>query len=187
MKKIHEEMKSEIVTAQNDQAKFYNRKRKDASNFKVGDLVYLSTKNIITARPSKKLDHKRLGPFKIIQKIGTHAYKLLLPRTMKLHPVFHVSLLTPQNNKDLPDISNRTVKPLPPVVVGDHEEFIVKEVIDSRWYRRRLQYKVKWVGYEDPSEDTWEDANNLKNAPLAVSTFHKNYPNKPKPVEGRTS
>ena len=57
--------------------------------------VWLNAKNIRTSRPSRKLDNKRLGPFTVDTAIGTHAYRLLLPDTMKVHPVFHVSLLDP--------------------------------------------------------------------------------------------
>lgn len=182
MKEIHDEMKAEITSAQIDQERFYNEKRRTTPQFKVGDQVYLSTKNINTERPMKKLDHKRVGPFKIIQRIGTHAYKLQLPKTMKIHPVFHVSLLTPKDIPDLPDINNRVSVPLPPIIVDNQEEYVVKEVVDSRWFHRKLQYKVKWEGYDDPAEDTWEDAKNLKNAPVAVKEFHSKYPDKPKPT-----
>jgi hypothetical protein len=61
--------------------------------FEVGDKVWLSAKHIQTARPSKKLDYKRLGPFKVTKVINRNAYRLELPYSMKVHNVFHVSLL----------------------------------------------------------------------------------------------
>jgi hypothetical protein len=64
----------------------------------VGDSVWLSTKNLKPDRPSKKLDYKMIGPFKIIKAFG-NAYTLDLPAYMKIHPTFHVSLL----RKDLAD------------------------------------------------------------------------------------
>jgi len=69
------------------------RFRQDTPTFHVGDKVWLIAKNIRTVRPSKKLDHKRLGPSQIVEQIGTHAYRLELPPTMRVHPVFHVHLL----------------------------------------------------------------------------------------------
>jgi hypothetical protein len=60
--------------------------------FEVGDKVWLSAKHIQTARPSKKLDYKRLDPFKITKVINRNAYRLELPNSMKVHNVFHVSL-----------------------------------------------------------------------------------------------
>jgi hypothetical protein len=80
--------------------------------FAVGDKVWLSTKNLTTARPSKKLDKKFVDPFLVKERIGSEAYRLELPKTMKrLHNVFHVSLLEPyqsdgqsdsQSESDLP-------------------------------------------------------------------------------------
>ena len=58
-----------------------------------GDKVYLIRKNIRTKRLSDKLDFKKIGLFKIDKKISAVNYKLKLPETMKIHPVFHVSLL----------------------------------------------------------------------------------------------
>ena len=73
-------------------AKYYNKKHLPDPEFSIGTKVWLSSKNIKTQRPSSKLDYNKLGPFKIISKIGKGAYKLELPITMKIHPVFHVSL-----------------------------------------------------------------------------------------------
>ena len=63
--------------------------------FKAGDLVMLDRRNIQTKRPMNKLDHKKIGPFKVKKTVGKRAYQLELPPQMKIHPVFHVSLLEP--------------------------------------------------------------------------------------------
>ena len=47
-------------------------------DFIVGQKVYITGDDIITSRPTRKLEHKRFGPFEIIEKIGTHNYKLKL-------------------------------------------------------------------------------------------------------------
>jgi len=61
--------------------------------FKVGDKVWLSTRNIHTTSPCKKLDYKRAGPYTVIKIINRNAYKLDLPKTMRINDVFHISLL----------------------------------------------------------------------------------------------
>ena len=94
---------------------------------------------------------------------------------MKIHPVFHVSLLEPYVANTIP---NRIMKPPPPVTVDDVEEFIVSEILDSRFHRGQLQYLVSWEGY-GASDNSWEPAVNVKNAADLVFLFHQNYPSKP--------
>jgi hypothetical protein len=104
---------------------------------------------------------------------------------MKIHPVFHVSLLTPASNPDLPDFPERRIPPPPPVEVQGQEEWVVREILDSRRHgrSRQLQYLVAWEGFPDPSDNSWEPASNLiadgiENAFL--SDFHSKYPRKPR-------
>ncbi len=80
------------------QAKHCNAHHKAAS-FQVGDKVLLPRINIRTLR-SKKIDHKQLEPFRILEKVDTQAYKLGLPeRYGAIHPVFPVSLLEPWHSR----------------------------------------------------------------------------------------
>ena len=82
------------------QAKYYNKKHKDV-DFSVGELVLLSTRNLKMKGIPEKLKKRFVGPFKIEQRIGQQAYKLLLPENWKIHPVFHVSLLKKWNATSL--------------------------------------------------------------------------------------
>jgi len=66
---------------------------------KKGDKVYLHTKNLKSKRPSRKLDHVKVGPFLIKQPKGPVNYELQLPSDARVHPVFHVSLLEPADSK----------------------------------------------------------------------------------------
>jgi len=59
--------------------------------------VWLDARHIKTLRPQKKLDWKYLGLFLVRRAIGSHAYKLELPTSIKLYPVFYVSLLCPHS------------------------------------------------------------------------------------------
>ena len=84
--------------------------------------------------------------------ISPVAYRLALPPTLKIHPVFHVSLLKPYASPEA--VPDREVKqlPLPAVLVNDHEEFEIEQILARRSHRCRIEYLVKWVGY--PEYDT---------------------------------
>jgi hypothetical protein len=86
------EMESVLKAATEDMKRFYNAKIWP-SEFRVGDKVWLSAKNLTTEQPSKKLDYKRLGPFNIVQKVNKLAYKLKLLLSLKVHPVVSTSWL----------------------------------------------------------------------------------------------
>ena len=74
------------------QKAYYDRKHRDIQ-FSVGDLVLLSTQNLRFKGIPHKLQRKFCGPYKVLEKIGAPAYRLQLPDTWRVHPMFHVLLL----------------------------------------------------------------------------------------------
>ena len=164
-----------MVYAQAIQAEQGDKPRLSAPAYKIGDKVWLLRRHIQTTRPSSKLELKRLGRFKIIQKISCYACKLELPASMKCHPVFHVSLLEPPVKNPL---AGQKQPALPPIIVDNSVELEVEEILDSKLVRKTLKYFIRWVGYD---ELTWEPAELLKNSPELVHCFHRKYPTKPKP------
>ncbi len=80
-----------MVVAQESQSKQANKYRTDIS-YTMGDKVWLSTRNITTDRPSKKLDHKILGFFEVIENKGVFV-ELQLPQSIKIYNIFHPNLL----------------------------------------------------------------------------------------------
>jgi hypothetical protein len=85
-----------------------------------------------------------LGPFVIQKQINPVAYRLELPVAMKVHPVFHVSLLEPYRKSSFP----RRVQNLPPSIeIENHEEYEVDKILDSRRKWGKLEYFVHWSGY----------------------------------------
>jgi hypothetical protein len=170
MKSTLEEAKSAIAKAKDDMARYYNQRRTPAPVYGPGDRVYLDASDIHTTRPSKKLSHRRLGPFPVERRIGMNAYRLTLPPSMKrLHPVFNVVklMLAPTD----PIAGRHAPPPPPPELIDGEEEYVVEEIRDSRMFRRRLQYLVKWEGYGTEG-NTWEYAEHVNNAPERVAEFH---------------
>jgi hypothetical protein len=105
-----------------------------------------------------------------VEKCSPVAFRLELPETMKIHPVFHCSLLKPHESNDEELFPNRIEPAPPPVVADDGElEWEVEKILAKRTYRRQLQYLVKWKGWTDP---TWEPARNLTNCPEILEQFN---------------
>ena len=106
--------------------------RAPARVIKPEDLVWLVSKNLATQRPSRKLDNPKEGPFSIYWQISPQSYQLTLSPSMKVHPVFYVSLLEPAASDPLPGQSN---PPPPPVIIQHEEEYHVEKILDSRTFR----------------------------------------------------
>ena len=102
LQEIHDHLRAEMGRAQAIQAEGGHRRRCPAPVFRPGVWVWLDARNIAIRRPSKKLDHRRLGPYEVIETVGPNAARLRLPETVRLHPVFHVSLLQRAANDPLP-------------------------------------------------------------------------------------
>ncbi|GLB43833.1 putative retrotransposable element tf2 155 kda protein type 1-like [Lyophyllum shimeji] len=182
MKLAQEEAKAALAKAKDDMARYYDQRRIPAPEYKPGDRVYLDASDIQTTRPSKKLSHRYLGPYTIERQVGPLAYKLRLPRSMsRLHPVFNAVKLRLAPRDPIP--GRRTRPPPPPTLIDDEEWFDVEDILDSRFFRRKLQYKVKWkgYGYEDAS---WEPVENVAHARDLVREFHRRHPDAPKQVRG---
>jgi hypothetical protein len=65
--------------------------QKEAVEFKEGDRVWLDAENLQMEGPLKKLDVKQMGPFEVLEKVGPCAYRLKLPASWRVHPMFHIS------------------------------------------------------------------------------------------------
>ena len=118
-----------MTTAQLRQKENYDKHRKPDPNLESGDMVWFLPRNVKTTRPSKKLDYKKMGPFKIIKQVGTSSYKLDLPASMTIHNTFHISLLEPyEDNKFPPHIQT----PLPPIEIDREPEYELEEIIHQQ-------------------------------------------------------
>ena len=172
-------LQDNISRAQERMAKYYNRHAQQQPALKVGDLVMVNMKNMRTKRPSKKLDHKRLGPVEVIEAVGKRAFRLKLPPEARNHPVFHVAELEPYRQSNL---EGRHQPPPPVEEIEGEVNYVVDSIGKSRLnrQRKRVEYLVFWEGYP-PEEATWEPAEHLRaTAEGALREFHRRYPKQPR-------
>jgi hypothetical protein len=115
------------------------------------------------ANKDNKLSPKYYGPYKVLQKIGTMAYKLELPAYSQVHIVFHVSCLKKVIGDNIP-VQNILLE-------LDEEGKIILEpeaITDTRIYQLRnrsiSEYLIKWrkLSTED---STWEDESFIQKHP----------------------
>ena len=144
-----------MCLAQQQYAAQADLRRLDLS-FQAGSKVLLSTEHLtLKNQPSSKFKQRWIGPYTIRRVVSPVAYELLLPRTLKIHPVFHVSLLKPYVED--------TINPAPPAppapIVNDdgEEEFYVEEILNHRVRRfgrtPRLEFLVRWTGYGPDADE----------------------------------
>lgn len=167
---IQQQLQTALKIAQNRYEHYANQDRKDLT-LAPGDKVLLDARNITTTRPSKKLDYKRLGPFKVLEQIGKVAYRLELPPSMsQLHPVFHVSLLEPWKDPNEATHEPRQPPPPPPELIDGELEYEAEKILDHKKIGRKVKYLVKWKNYP-LSDATWEPEAHLANSRALLNDY----------------
>jgi hypothetical protein len=160
---LHKDMAKQVNKVNLKTQERRQKKSKMAPQLKEGDKVYLLTKNLKTKRPSQKLDHKKVGPFRIKRVKGLVDFELDLPKGTRIHPVFYISLLEPVDAQTL----LQTTWHYHP---EDNKEFEVEEIVNHRSKNRRQEFLVKWKGYPD-SDNTWELETNLANSRTLLDQY----------------
>jgi hypothetical protein len=105
--------------------------------FKERDKIYLIQRNIQTKQLNIKLDHKKLRLFKIKKIIGPINYKLVLPKTINIYPVFHISFLELVLLEALL-VSITKIEPINP-----NTKYKIEEILDYKLVRNYIKYLVK--------------------------------------------
>ena len=127
--------------------------------FQIGDWVYLRLQpykqQSVAYRASHKLSPRFFGPFKIIQRVGPVAYRLDLPASSCIHPVFHVSCLKAKLGHNsvplpsLPSVTSQGVLAPKPVAILQTRTLQLRR-------RTITQLLVQWQGCSS-DDATWED------------------------------
>eukprot|EP00253_Pinus_taeda_P007149 PITA_07149 len=158
MEDMVRKVRANLKAAQDRQKSFADRKRR-FTEYKVGDRVFVriqTRRSTLQWSGCAKLAPRYFGPLQILARVGPVAYQLALPSHIRIHNVFHVSVLKkyvydPKHVIRLQDVQ---VKPEGEVLVEP------QSILDQREVRLRkrviTQVKVLWQHY-GPEEATWED------------------------------
>lgn len=155
-----------------------DKKRGKTPAFKQGERIWLSTKDIRNIQGCNKLNNKLIGPYKIIKQINPVTYKLLLPRHLRIHPIFHVFLLKRYVTGPLDDDNNHE-QPPEPRIIDNQPVYTINKILKSRIKEKRIEYLIDWEGYS-PEEQSWVPARDILD-PQLKQAFHKEHPNQPAP------
>jgi len=121
MKGIQKEAKAVLRKAQEEMKKYTDKKRREVDDYKVGDLVMLSTKDLkyqMVGRRTEKLIERFVGPYKVKKIILSNAVELELSHTIKIHLVVNVSRI----HKYVGQVEEQKKEQPAPVIIEGKEE-----------------------------------------------------------------
>ena len=131
MRKVQEEAKAALQKAQEDMKQYADRERGEVEEYRIGDLVLLSTQDLkyqMVGRRTEKFTEHFVGPYKVKAIISSNTIELELPSTIKIHPVVNVSrvrkykLQVEGQKKKMPQL----------VVIEGEEEWEVEKIMNKR-------------------------------------------------------
>ena len=150
---------------------------------KEGDSVYLKLhKGYSVSGIHHKLGQQRVGPLKVLKKIGNLAYKLEIPPTWRIHDVVSVAMLEPAPSQA--DPYDRPHEDHPGAIEDENNNeeaptYEVEKIVDGRKRRYgrsqpRQEYLVKWKGW-GPEWNQWMPLSELESATEVVQDYERRF------------
>jgi len=121
--------------------KFADRKQEKGKEYRVGDLVLLSTKDLkwqMKERRSEKLIEHFIGPYKIKGIISSNVVELELPKSIRIHPVINISRVRLYK----PQVKGQKKILLKLVIIEGKEEFEVEKILNKRIVQEKEKFLV---------------------------------------------
>jgi len=131
MKEIQEEAKAALGKAQEEMKKYTDKKRGEVDDYKVGDLVILSTKDLkyqMVGRRTEKLMERFVGPYRIKKIASSNTVELELPSTVKIHSVVDISRI----QRYIGQVEGQRKEQPAPVIIKGEEEWKVERIL-NKW------------------------------------------------------
>jgi hypothetical protein len=136
--------------------------------WKVGEKVWLSAKNLISALPSKKLAPKWYGPFTVEAVLSSITFKIRLPPSWKSHPVFHASELSSYQETKVHGLNN--TEP-PPDIINGQEKYEIEAILAHKGnVKGKHHFLMSWKGYPS-SDNSWILEKEMNNAQNILKTY----------------
>jgi len=130
MKEIQEEAEAALGKAQEKIKKYADKKRGEVNEYKVGDLVMLSTKDLkyqMIGRRMEKLMERFVGPYKVKKIISANVVELELPSTIRIYPVVNVSRI----HRYIEQVEGQRKEQPAPVIIKGEEGWEVKRILNK--------------------------------------------------------
>jgi len=139
MKKVQEEAEAALKKTQEEMKRYADRGRKETEEWKKGDRVLLSTKDLVfRERLSKKLMERYVGPYAIEEVVSSNVVKLRLPSSMRIHPVVNVSQIVRYREQ----VKGQKKEEEKPVEVEGVEEWEVEKILNKKKIRGVVKYLI---------------------------------------------
>jgi hypothetical protein len=132
--------------------------------------VLVMADHLPSSQPSRKLDQKWRGLFKVMKKIGEAVYELKLPESWQGNRVFNEGRLKGFNQSAFKSQDAVPTRPELELVNQTKEEYEVHKILSERGTGHSVEYLVRWEGY-GLEDDTWEPVKNLTHTKEVIRDF----------------
>ena len=132
------------------QKSYADMKRKDI-RYEIGEKVFLKVspwKKVMRFGKNGKLSPRFIGPYEVIENVGPGAYGALPPELVKIHNVFHVSMIRRYKSDPSHVVSSKTNELRPDLTYEEEAVEILAREVKELWNKKILLVKVLWRNHK---------------------------------------